>query len=257
VKEQHRNSWGFCVSAYLWTKSLAAGAFVVPALASLRREEAGLPPGPALVALAFLALTGFLLVVDLRQPARFLWTLTRPQWRSWITRGAYILGAYGAGLSAQALWALSGRDTAPWAVLLVALLGLATAVYTAFLFGQSKGRDLWQSPLLAPHLVVQALVAGSALLEPSFLTLLLPINGLLVAGEIFGRHPTEDGRRAARMIEEDRRFRTGVLVLGHLLPLVLLWGAEGGKTPARILILLGLFLWEDLFVQAPQRVPNA
>ena len=35
VKEQHRNSWGWKVSAYLWTKSLAAGAFLVPALRAL------------------------------------------------------------------------------------------------------------------------------------------------------------------------------------------------------------------------------
>src|ERR1700741_672088 len=32
VREQHRNSWGWKVSAYLWTKSLAAGAFLVPAV---------------------------------------------------------------------------------------------------------------------------------------------------------------------------------------------------------------------------------
>src|SRR5262249_27971027 len=32
VREQHRNSWGWKVSAYLWTKSIAAGSFLVPAL---------------------------------------------------------------------------------------------------------------------------------------------------------------------------------------------------------------------------------
>ena len=35
VKEQHRNSWGWKVSTYLWTKSIAAGAFLVPALLAL------------------------------------------------------------------------------------------------------------------------------------------------------------------------------------------------------------------------------
>ena len=54
---------------------------------------------------------------------------------------------------------------------------------------------------------------------------LLPLNGLVVAGEAWGHHPTEDGRRAARLIQDDRRFTTGVLALGHLLPLTLLWGA--------------------------------
>ena len=37
-------------------------------------------------------------------------------------------------------------------------------VYTAFLFAQARARDLWQSPLLPPHLVVQTAVAGSSVL---------------------------------------------------------------------------------------------
>ena len=41
-------------------------------------------------------------------------------------------------------------------------LALATACYTAYLFAQAKARDLWQSPLLAPHLAVQAVLAGAA-----------------------------------------------------------------------------------------------
>jgi hypothetical protein len=42
-------------------------------------------------------------------------------------------------------------------------LAAMTAVYTAFLFAQAKARDLWQNPLLPPHLVVQAVQAGAAL----------------------------------------------------------------------------------------------
>ncbi len=45
-------------------------------------------------------------------------------------------------------------------------LGVMTAVYTAYLFAQAKARDLWQNPLLPPHLFVQALLAGSAALLP-------------------------------------------------------------------------------------------
>src|SRR4029450_5210022 len=46
----------------------------------------------------------------------------------------------------------------------VILLALAAAGYSAFLFGQAEGRDFWQSPMVLPHLVVAALVAGSAVL---------------------------------------------------------------------------------------------
>ena len=258
VREQHRNSWGFRVSAYLWTKSIAAGAFLVPALRALAGGEP-LRGGHVLMALVGLALTGVLLIADLRQPSRFLWTLTRPQWRSWLVRGAYVITAYGALLSVHLLDALGFLPFAlPRAMVgLTALLAAGTALYTAFLFGQSKGRDLWQSPLLAPHLGVQALVAGAALFEPAWLRVLLPLNGLLVAGEVWGRHPTEDARRAAHIIQDDPRFTTGVLAMGHLLPLALLWSRTdvGGLIAATTL--LGLLVWEHLYVQAPQQVPLA
>jgi Fe-S-cluster-containing dehydrogenase component len=259
VKEQHRNSWGWKVSTYLWTKSMAAGAFLVPALLALSApSQFALAPVHAAAALLFLGLTSLLLVWDLRQPRRFLWTLTRPQWRSWLVRGAYVLTAYGAFLTLALLAALGllpFRLPDP-VVALTALLALASAVYTAFLFGQAKGRDLWQSPLLAPHLVVQALVAGAAFFAPAWLLWLLPLNGLLVAGEVWGRHATEDGRRAAHLIADDPRFSSGVLAAGHLLPLALLWW---GAAPAAVaaLALLGLFIWEHLYVQAPQQIPLA
>ena len=260
VKEQHRNSWGFKVSAYLWTKSLAAGAFLVPALQSLLDPgRTALTAGHSLAAAFFLALTGALLVWDLRQPGRFLWTLTRPQWRSWLTRGSYVLAAYGLLLGVHVL---AGLGFLTWPLpaaltVLTLLFAAATAAYTAFLFGQAKGRDLWQSPLLAPHLVVQAVLGGAALFAPSWLLWLLPVNGLLVAAEVWGRHPTEDAARAARLIQQDPRFTTGVLAAGHLLPLALLWSVATSSGTARLLALGGLLVWEHLYVQAPQRVPNA
>ncbi len=254
VREQHRNSWGWKVSAYLWTKSLAAGCFLVPAMAALAAGERG-PGTEALVAaLFFLALTGVLLVWDLRQPARFLWTLTRPQWRSWLTRGSYIIAGYGALLGLQLALQLTGRAAPRGLTPLTIFFAAGTALYTAFLFGQAKGRDLWQSPLLGPHLVVQALAAGSSLFRPEWLLYLLPVNGLLVAGEAWGHHATEDARRAARLIQDDLRFTTGVLAVGHLLPLTLLWGT-GQSWLAGALTLAGLATWEHLYVQAPQQVP--
>ncbi len=259
VKEQHRNSWGWKVSAYLWTKSIAAGAFAVPALLALTDPAAYvLRPGASVIALLFLAATGLFLVVDLRQPKRFLWTLTRPQWRSWLVRGAYLITAYGLLLTLHVALGIRGAAPPTFLTATTLIAAALTAIYTAFLFGQSKGRDLWQSPLLGPHLAVQALVAGACLFAPSWLRWLLPLNGLLVAGEVFGSHATADARRAAHLIQDDVRFTTGVLVLGHLLPLSLLWTAPvSAESAARSLTLAGLLVWEHLYVQAPQRIPNA
>ena len=258
VREQHRNSWGWKVSAYLWTKSLAAGAFLVPAvLAAQARGGERVAIGALAVALIALATTGALLVADLRQPGRFLWTLTRPQWKSWLTRGSYVITAYGMALTLLAALALARLAAPPVLIVVTALLAAGTATYTAMLFGQAKGRDLWQSALLGPHLLVQALAAGAALFAPDWLFVLLPLNGLLVAGEVWGRHATEDARTAARLIAEDRRFTTGVLVIGHLLPLSILWGSWSLRPLAGVLALFGLFVWEHLYVQAPQRIALA
>src|SRR5205823_7458967 len=97
-------------------------------------------------------------------PRRFLYVLLRPQWRSWLVRGAYALTAYGGLLT---LWLLARLMNMPsFADFLMwpcAVLAVLAAVYTAFLFAQAKGRDFWQNPLLSVHLLAHALLAGGAL----------------------------------------------------------------------------------------------
>src|SRR5205085_490143 len=45
---------------------------------------------------------------------------------------------------------------------LAVIFSLMAAGYSAFLLGQAKARDLWQSPALLPTLLLHALAAGSA-----------------------------------------------------------------------------------------------
>ena len=142
---------------------------------------------------------------------------------------------------------------------MTALLAAGTAVYTAFLFGQAKGRDLWQSPLLAPHLVVQALCAGAALFEPAWLRCLLPAERPAGGGRGLG--PPRHRGRAPRPRTSSRTIRASPPACwpsGHLLPLALLWAARATRPAvAGVLTLLGLLAWEHLYVQAPQRIPLA
>src|SRR4051794_36674575 len=105
--------WGWEVSAYILTKAIGAGAFLVPVVAAyfvdIRRETRLVS---ALVALIFLAITGVLLVMDLGRPERFLYTILRPQWRSWLTRGAYIITAYGGLLTVWVVLSYLGYTNA-------------------------------------------------------------------------------------------------------------------------------------------------
>jgi hypothetical protein len=157
--------------------------------------------------------------------------------------------------------------------------GAMLAGYTAFLFNQCEGRDLWQSPLLLAHTIVNAVLAGAASLAIAAIAVDSPAgvhralawsmllgaaaSGLIVARDVFGRHPTGQAERAALNLRRDLYalpFWTGLalgmalpaaaavayLALGHGLGLL----AAGGAAA-----LVGLWLYEDAWVRAGQSVP--
>ena len=269
--------WGWEVSAYVWTKAIAAGAFLVPVIGgyfmdvSFRMKQFG-----AWMAIIFLAITGILLIKDLGRPDRFLFVLLRPQWRSWLTRGAYIITGYGAVLTAWIVANYLARDgILIYLEPLGILLGLLAAVYTAFLFAQAKGRDFWQSPVLGLHMIIHALMAGLAVfligdlwVRPNlgitivfaFLTsALIVINLITLIIELTTTHSTEDAHTVVTMITRGRfsyQFWLGMVLVGNLVPLLLLiTGQSGSAAISGLLILIGLFIGERIWVRAPQLIP--
>src|SRR6185312_2048343 len=81
--------WGWAVVSYIWTKSIAAGGFLAAVAARFAlgpENSTSLQIVLGTVAIFFLVVTGVLLVVDLKQPKRFLYVLLRPQWQSWLVR---------------------------------------------------------------------------------------------------------------------------------------------------------------------------
>ena len=224
------------MSLYTLTKGIAAGAYLVPLLLLLLGAVGEASPlwlwAAPVVGGAFLALTGLVLIWDLEHPARFYLIFTRPQWRSWLVRGAFVIAGYGLVLGLHFGASLTGRgEAARWLAAAGLPLGVLTAVYTAYLFAQAKARDLWQSPLLPPHLLVQSLFAGAAALLPVALAiepgavrpLLWVVAGtglahlLLVAGEATLTHGTAHARLAAHELIEGRFrgfFWTGAVLDG-------------------------------------------
>ena len=137
----------------------------------------GRPSGSCLRSLAgaFTAVTAALLVADLKQPRRFLFLLTRPNWSSWLVRGALVLGVYALVAAAWFVSGLAGSERALQVLALPgALAAAAAAGYTAALFAQCEGRDLWQTPLLLPDLLAQAVIAGAAAFGLADLVLAIP-----------------------------------------------------------------------------------
>jgi Fe-S-cluster-containing dehydrogenase component/formate-dependent nitrite reductase membrane component NrfD len=261
--------WGWRVAAYLWTKSVAAGAALAAAAGVLGGSGASGGLGLPLLALVFLLVTAGLLIVDLKRPDRFHFLLLKPNWRSWLVLGAYILLAFGLVLVLWILAAVRGHP-AILGVLAVplALLALGAAGYSALLFAQAEGRDFWQSALVLPHLLAAATTAGAALtllaapahaFARGLLLLGLGANCLLVLAECYTPHPNTDAGAAARTITEgplSRVFWGGVIVGGTLVPALLLMPDSGAASAlGALLALVGLYLWEDCWVRAGQAVP--
>ena len=270
--------WGWKVSTYLWTKSISAGALLVAGIAALLGvgpESALVGIGAPIVALLFLAITAALLVFDLKRPDRFHYILLKPNWTSWLVWGAWILMAFGA---VAGLWLIAGlRDSYGLLRVLIVpalLSSIGAAGYSAYLFRQAEGRDFWQSPLLLPHLLAAALAAGAAALvlvgyvgsgDLSMLwatSLLMAagvaLHGIVMFAELFGAHPNLDTARAARLMTHgDFRLRFwGVVgVLGIAVPLAIVWISPPAAAVAAVLALIGLWVYEDLWVKAGQSVP--
>ena len=268
----HKAPWDWRVSLYTWTKGISAGAYLAPLVLVLAGRLAWSSAlfrwaGPA-VALAMLAITGAILVWDLEHPWRFWMLFVRPQWRSWLVRGGVIISAYGAALVAALGAGAAGSVGAQEVVAGFALpLAALAAGYTAYLFAQARGRDLWQSQLLAPHLLAQSLMVGAAALFivgtsigttgvglADLLSATAALHLFMVAGEAMPRHPTAHAHMAVTEMVHGRF--AGFFWVGLVLSVVAVFSPWIGPVGA-VAALLGIAGHKHAYVQAGQSVPLA
>jgi len=166
------------------------------------------------------------------------------------------------------------------APLVIVAAVLATA-YTGFLFAQGLGRDLWQGPHAAVHLIAQSGAAGSASLLLTALTLTAVPPGVtellqkVLAGSLlahvlillFENVLTPSATRHHELAVQTIRRGAyaplfwGVAILaGGVLPFVAIV-FFGASAPAAaciavaLLALAGSAAWEYIWVEAGQSVP--
>jgi len=172
-----------------------------------------------------------------------------------------------------------------WLIIAGIPLSSLTAIYTAYLFAQAKARDLWQNPLLPPHLFVQAALLGSAILMPlammgldspgfatffstAFVALVWTLalasllHVLIVVGEVSLTHATAHARLAIWEMMRGRyrnAFWVGLIlsIIGGALPFAALFGFLFAAILGAPLALIGMMLYEHAYVQAGQSVPLA
>ncbi|WP_395152707.1 4Fe-4S dicluster domain-containing protein [Ilumatobacter sp.] len=277
----HKTTWDMMVSGYLVTKAVAGGIMMMAALMMVlghADKQAAVGVVPPIVAGIMLALTGGLLVGDLKQPKRFYYLLTKSNFDSWLVKGAYVLSGFAA---LSAVWFLLGAADATSALQVIAiptaLLGAATAGYTAFLFGQCEGRDLWQTPLLLPMLLARAVIAGASAYAILDVAMDIPspravwwalLGGVIAIAFLSWVELQSKGSRHVEMAIADmtkgaqKQLFQGGLVFGMLLPAVLAIIALAADIDTPIVVgiaglsaLFGMFLSETAFVRAGQSVP--
>ncbi len=279
----HKKPWGLDLVLYLLLKGISTGALFLAAVMWLMGDRSALTAIAApLVAAIFAAGVAAVLVKDLERPERFFYILTRPNWTSWMARGAFLLTAHGA---LAGLWFFAGLLGWDCLITICAVLtlpiALATTAYTGFLFAQGLARDLWQGTHATIDLLAQAAIEGAAALliasifaghTEASVTLLAWTLGLattmhfliLVFEHLCMPSATLHHELAVRAIVHgafSRLFWMGALGLGGILPMALiLFAGLSGFTlellvPAAIIALIGGLAWEYIWVEAGQSVP--
>ena len=195
-------------------------------------------------------------------------------------RGAWILSAYAVVLGVWFLAGVAGADGLVRAMAWIgAPLAVATAGYTAFLFGQAEARDLWQSPMLLWHMVAGAFAAGGGIgsvvafvvdVDPTYRRAALwsmvggaAALGLIALVELTSHHPTRNIEMAMHHMTRgvfSRQWWLGGQLVGVIVPVVFGAGTLNGS-PQWVAALgglaaaAGIYFADDAFVKAGQSVP--
>ena len=149
--------------------------------------------------------------------------------------------------------------------LIVGPLGLLSAIYTAFLFAQAEGRDLWQAPHQPLLMTFQAASLGAALCAlcgsqgwpAPVIGASALLGGILALSADLGPQQTAVARAGAREMTAGRYrtwWRAGIL-LAYGLPTLL--ASLGLPELAGLCAAAGLFCYGYAWVSAPQAVRNS
>jgi formate-dependent nitrite reductase membrane component NrfD len=84
------------------------------------------------------------------------------------------------------------------------------------------------------------------------------VNLFILVIELTMTHPTDDAKRVAHEIVGGRYkklFWMGTVIIGNVLPLILLFvGGTALSAVAGLLIIIGIYFTEKIWIEAPQRI---
>ncbi len=263
--------WGPRTALLLWTRDIASGVVLVPAMGVLF----GLMPADhslwrlltPVLALLYLAGSLALASTQLGRPRQLRLLLSRPNPRSALARTAWYSLVLAGVMLVQALSTLVRFPLDEILVLPTLALGVALPVDGVLMLRQCRGRTLWTGPLSPPRALFGAILAGSAMLLPFAAALGQGLtDGLsatmavatvgwlpLALGEVLRPLSGPDARLAVHELR--RGALRGFFIAGTLLTATAVAAPLIGALAAP-LALAGLLLFEHAWIQAGQTAPQ-
>ena len=241
--------WGNKIAAYMVTKAIASGALLAsassPWIDALSTNDAQVLGG---IGVLFTLITAALLVLDLHKPSRFFYVLTKPNPGSWLVKGGWVITVHGVlcFLFMIGVGEMVGSRAVEASLAALAVpVAFLMSMYTAFLFRQARGRELWCEDVLLPvalavQTVVSALVLGAFFGTGGLLWLLL-YPGVVLAQALWPQR-TEQARRAHKLMLRHPAFAAGaaLTLVGLVVPVALF---------------AAFFLLDWVYIKAGQEVP--
>ena len=165
----HIEAYGFLVLAYFFLGGMAGGSFLVSAFTRIygKEEYKDITKIGAISSIILVAIAGLCLLVDLGQPQRVFFLLTKFHVHSPVSWGTLIIGLFSLCNLIYLYYLLVAKDdkkTRLWGKIGIVFAVLLTS-YTGLLLSMGKARPLWHSAIMPPLFLVSGSIAGLALIS--------------------------------------------------------------------------------------------
>ncbi len=231
-----------------------------------------------IASLVLLAICGPLLIVDLGQPARFLYPILYFHWTSPLSWGSLFLPLFGLCIVGFYYGLMKdNRSLMRWTGILGSLLALSMPLYTGLDLMVNQTRELWSNPTIPLLFVILSMSSGTAVVAViqllrgqldqraaeflhAFLYLSLAVTfALFLAEWVVLNYGTGEKQQAWEIINQQFAFRYWgmTFLIGILAPLVLVAIPKLGRDPkiltlAAVLGAVGAYSFREVLIYAGQ-----
>lgn len=162
--------WGYELALYFFLIGSAAMVFVAAAAPNVFGRVAApflnFQLTGMILALVILLASAVLLIVDLGQPARFLYPILYFHWTSPLSWGALFLPLFGLSIVGFIYGLKTGNGTImKWSGVVGSLLALSMPLYTGLDLMVHQARELWSNPTIPVLFVILSITSGTALVS--------------------------------------------------------------------------------------------